>query len=215
MQPVAARSVSPIVKRAAFAVAVVAASVIWYLRRDGSRTEAVAETVGEAAASNPSVPAPGAAVPKHVTKVSPDERRRLADRIAAAQSTHLGAISAPERPKLPDVKMSSSDTEGVRTSIRSAMREAIPILAECYDKALPKLGEGTIEVRAHMTLTGDPDVGTLIDADRLGDKDGKPLLAEFDDCLRSTFQTLALPPLVEGDKIEVTYPLVFSSHGPP
>ena len=67
-----------------------------------------------------------------------------------------------------------------------------------------------VTVAAHLRLVGDPDVGTLIDdAGPLADATGQPLPAAFDDCLRGTFQTLALPPLAEGDEVSVTYPFVF------
>ena len=38
-----------------------------------------------------------------------------------------------------------------------------------------------------------------------------PLPAGFDDCLRSTLQTLELPPLAEGNEVKVTYPFMFSA----
>ena len=67
-----------------------------------------------------------------------------------------------------------------------------------------------LELVAELTLTGDPDVGTLIDAKELADKAGTKLPATFDDCLRTTFQSLALPPLKGGDIVTVHYPFVFS-----
>jgi hypothetical protein len=198
-------------------VAAIAAVMYWQRHRgqsDSSGDTVAAGSTGAPAATAADPPRSGSGIPTHVAKLSPDERRKLADRIAAAQAGR-GAVSATPRPKLPDTRMPGTDTDGIRTSIQSAMREANPILKECYDKSLPKLGEDRIEVRAQIRLTGDPDVGTLIDADRLTDPDGKPLLDEFDDCLRNTFQSLGLPPLVEGNKVRIAYTLVFSSRGPP
>jgi len=60
-----------------------------------------------------------------------------------------------------------------------------------------------------MTLTGVPDIGTVIDADQIADESGKPLDPKLDDCLRSTLQSLGLPPLTEGDKISVKYSFRF------
>jgi hypothetical protein len=51
----------------------------------------------------------------------------------------------------------------------------------------------------------------VIDADQVFHKDGSPLPTTFDDCLRTTFMSLALPPLAEGSKIEVHYPFRFST----
>jgi len=67
-------------------------------------------------------------------------------------------------------------------------------------------------VVASLTLTGDPDIGTLIDADQLFDQHGQPLPAALDACLRARFQTLELPALAEGDKITVRYPFAFRSN---
>jgi hypothetical protein len=73
------------------------------------------------------------------------------------------------------------------------------------------LAGNQLEIQAHLTLDGDRDAGTIIDAQQLFDQDDQPLPAIFDDCLRSTFQRLQLPPLTEGDRVEVTYPFLFSS----
>jgi hypothetical protein len=89
------------------------------------------------------------------------------------------------------------------------MRELVPHIAECYEAAIPNLAQPDMSVLARLTLTGDPDIGTIVDAHELVDGAGEPLPAAFDDCLRSTFQLMALPPLAEGDKIEVRYPFEF------
>jgi hypothetical protein len=88
------------------------------------------------------------------------------------------------------------------------MKEVLPMLADCYAKAGSSVPH-ELTVRAHLRLTGDPDIGTLIDADKATDTDEAPLPAAFDDCLRSTLQSLELPPLAEGDQVTVTYPFVF------
>src|SRR5438270_14063611 len=95
-----------------------------------------------------------------------------------------------------------------KETIRDAMKEVQQQLLECYESALPTLARKDFGIKAEMTLTGDPDVGTLIDAKQLFDDQGQPLDAKLDDCLRSTFQSLELPPLAEGDEIKVAYPFV-------
>ena len=54
----------------------------------------------------------------------------------------------------------------------------------------------------------------MIDASQLYDENKDPLPTKLDDCIRGTLQTLELPPLGDGDTIEVDYPLVFTD-GPP
>lgn len=219
MQPVAETRVSSGMKRVTVVVALaVIAGAVWYLRRP-TRTRAAADAPEPPPAKVVAAPGGGAsptetAGPAHaverVTKLAtPEERQRLAERIAAAK-TARAAIHAPDRPHLPAPTEVADDTPISKTAIRDAMREVIPLLTECYDAAIPSLPGNELQLVAELTLTGDPDVGTLIDAKELADKQGHKLPATFDDCLRSTFQSLALPPLAEGDTISVHYPFVFS-----
>jgi hypothetical protein len=173
------------------------------------------DATGSAVAARPAegssaAPAKPAAAP-HVKKLTADERKRVADRIAAAHASHSIASTSTPAPKLPE---SPGDAPPAisKESIRDAMREVVEQLAGCYEAALPKLDRKDFGIKAEMTLTGDPDVGTLIDAKQLFDDRGKPLPPELDDCLRNTFQTLELPPLTEGDQVTVIYPFQFS-HG--
>jgi hypothetical protein len=190
-------------------VAIVGA--VWYLQRSarGGSTSPTTEPA-------PPKPAPIA----KVTKLgSVEERKLLADRIEKARAERASTTSksgtggstgmathAPAPPRLPEQAPAISAVE-----IRAAMRDVIPILADCYSAALPTLPDSHVEITAELTLSGDPDIGTVIDAKQIADKGGQPLPAGFDDCLRSTFQTLALPPLQEGDQIEVRYPFVFDN----
>jgi hypothetical protein len=203
-----------IMKRLGIGVLVVAiVGAIWYLQRSTPKPSAAPE-------SEP----PKAAPIAKVTKLgSVEERKLLAERIekARADRASIGtshartsgtsgsvamATRAPAPPRLPEQVPEISAVE-----IRSAMRDVIPILTECYETALPTLTSPRLEITAELTLTGDPDIGTIIDAKQIADKTGHPLPAGFDDCLRSTFQTLALPPLQEGDQIEVRYPFLFDN----
>jgi hypothetical protein len=96
------------------------------------------------------------------------------------------------------------------------MREVLPFLADCYGEArATTLSADHLEIHAHLTLTGDPDIGTVIDAGQLFDDDDQALPTKLDDCIRSTLQSLELPPLGDGDTLDVTYPLVFSDGPPP
>jgi hypothetical protein len=198
--------VSTTMKRLGIAVLIAAIiGAVWYLQRTTPKTSAAA--MHEPAPVERPAPAP---IGK-VTKLgSVEERKLLAERIEKARATRAKgsttamATSAPAAPRLPDEATPISTVE-----IRTAMREVIPILTECYEAALPSLPDPRVEITAEMKLTGDPDIGTVIDAKQITDKAGQPLPAKFDDCLRSTFQTLALPPLTEGDEIDVRYPFVF------
>jgi len=200
----------------------VAAAVVavWLLLSRGKDTAAkVADPAGSnATATGSAVTAttPGAKTKPvaKVGRVSPEERKRLADRIANARanrpapSTSPGGASGPP-PRLPD----NNDAVIVRTTMKAAMREIIPYLADCYDKSGEKV-PAEMKVVADMTLTGDPDIGTIIDTNGITDGDGKPLEPGFDACLKDAFVSLEMPPLSEGSEVKVTYPFVFSRNGP-
>jgi hypothetical protein len=200
--------------RVVLAVVVAAAIAIgiwfWLRGRDTAPDAAASATATESGSSSasPAADKVPTKVPTHVTKVTPEERKRTAERIAAAHAARVASSTTP-RPSLPTAdKLDSHDLDHVSTTVLAAMKEAIPFLAECYKQH----GHGATTAAAMMTLTGDPDIGTVIDADQITSEDGKPLDPKLDDCLRGTMQTLALPPLTEGDKITVKYSFKFDEH---
>jgi hypothetical protein len=103
----------------------------------------------------------------------------------------------------------SSDPEGMKQTVRGAMREVVMHLMTCYESSFASRGHKPLDIVAHLTLSGDPDIGTLIDAPKLFDDKGAPLPDKLDDCLRDTLQSLELPPLQEGDFIVLDYPFKF------
>jgi RNA polymerase sigma-70 factor (ECF subfamily) len=212
-------------------IAVVAAGAIWhwYPRTPASAAPARATAATSNATPQAGAPAftapttPALPPPQHVRKLaSTDERRELAARIATAQATR-NAARAPRHSLLgsadsTDQGSFGSDHEGEmdKDVIRGAMKEVLPYLADCYGQArATTLHTDHLEIHAHFTLTGDPDIGTVIDANQLFDDDKQALPTKLDDCIRSTLQTLELPALGDGDTIEVDYPLIFSDAPPP
>jgi len=218
MKPEAARGVGRLVKTSTIILGLVAAAIlVWYLRRDhrADATTAPPPTAGSATRGSAASPHPA----DHVQKLTPAERKQVADRIANARAGRA-AISAPARPalppttttpspKLPPATLDGSDVETFKTTMRSAMHDVIPFLAECFDKHSAKL-PSELKVVARLTLTGDPDVGTLIDTNGVTDDKDEPLVQEFDVCLRDALASLQLPPLTEGDQVQVTYPFLFT-----
>ena len=104
----------------------------------------------------------------------------------------------------PATSDTSHDLERVSAPLKAALAEAIPFLAECYKTAPITQRRPAVQ----MTLTGDRDVGTLIDAEELRDQDGKPLDPELDACLRTTLGSLELPPLDATGPLHLQYSFV-------
>jgi len=167
----------------------------WYLRRS------------HAPHVVPPVNGPHDAV-AHVRTLATGERREVADRIAAAQASRHASTPAPHLPPIATA-FTSSDPVGLKQTVRGAMHEVLIHIVTCYESSFASRGHKALDLVAHLTLTGDPDVGTLIDAPQLFDDKGAPLPAILDDCLRDTLQSLELPPLEEGDYIVLDYPFKF------
>ena len=117
----------------------------------------------------------------------------------------------PQPPSLPgaapnsDPGNTSHDLARASPTLKTALTEAIPFLAECYKTAPITQRRPAVQ----MTLTGDPDVGTLIDAGELRDQNGKPLDPELDNCLRTTLGSLELPPLPSANPVHIQYSFRF------
>ncbi|MEO8703479.1 MAG: hypothetical protein ABI867_25755 [Kofleriaceae bacterium] len=143
---------------------------------------------------------------QHVRKLSPDERRRLADQITAARASARAAAA-----KTSGTAPSADDTialEQVSGTVKTALEEAIPLLAECYARGSAGSAAGKTAA-VTMTLYSDPSIGTVIDTDAMKDLAGKPLEASLDDCLRTTIESLGLPPLGTGGHLPLQYSFVF------
>jgi hypothetical protein len=165
----------------------------WYLRRSHPPSQ---------------VNAPHDAV-AHVRTLATGERREVADRIASAQASRHVPTPAPRLPPIA-IAFTSSDPDGMKRTVRGAMREVLIQLSTCYESSFASRGPKALDIVAHLTLSGDPDIGTLIDAPQLFDDKGAPLPSKLDDCLRDTLQSLELPPLEEGDYIVLDYPFKFN-----
>jgi RNA polymerase sigma-70 factor (ECF subfamily) len=197
------------------AIAVLGGVAAWQLpaRPATTDTRAAGASATLPGARAPASPASTLATPpRHVTRLATAaERRRVADQIASSRRANSDGPAVTPAPRRSDAS-GASLAEGLdRTTLRNAMQEVIPFLQRCYEAELPTLASNRLELNAQLTFDGDRDVGTIIEAHQLFDDDNQPLPATLDDCLRSTFQTLQLPPLAEGDRVEVSYPFLFTS----
>jgi hypothetical protein len=104
----------------------------------------------------------------------------------------------------------AAEIEAATAEVREALEPAMPRLRACYQRALPELGDPNVTLEVDLTLTGDPDVGTLIEADVLLDPKRR-FPGTMVACLRSELQLLELPPLVSGDALTIRYPFGFGA----
>jgi len=204
-------------KRLALAAALVAVAAvavwIWRSRSDDAPAGKAPPAASETGSADAPAPSTGrrTAPPTHVVQLTPEERKHVADRIASAHAAR--AHSPGPRPELAKPEMmNANDLDHVSEHVLQALEEAIPYLAACYKQVTPERARPQMRATATMTLTGDPDIGTVIDADQIFDDKHQPLDRKLDDCLRNTMQTLQLPPLAEGDAVKIQYSFVFDDH---
>lgn len=95
--------------------------------------------------------------------------------------------------------------ENVLAQIIGTLGDVKPYVADCVKQA----GGRISAFQASITLTGDPDLGTLIDAGALTSKHGSTLPTELDDCVRGVMQTLVLPPMRLEDEFRVNFMFAF------
>jgi hypothetical protein len=165
---------------------------------------AMAPSVQPAPSAGPVAPAaPAAGDPGHVRRLAADDRRRLGALIAAAAQQRARA-AAPPGAGAPPAEDPILPVEAVAAPLQDALTQAIPIVAECF-KSQPG-GEALREAMARMTMTSDPELGTVIDTEGITDASGAPVAAKIDECLRDTIESLALPPLgSQAGKVKLQY----------
>ena len=194
-------------------VVLVTGGIVWRVYPRARANELVSTPVTMAASTPPPLARDTAPLPRHVAQfASAGAREQLANQIANAKARRA---AQPRPSNLAPTTVSDDDGDLDKDTLRGAMREVVPFLTDCYEAARPTLGADHLSIQAHFTITGDRDVGSVIDAKQLFDDQNNPLPAKLDDCLRSTFQTLELPPLGDGNSVDVTYPLLFSDAPPP
>ena len=191
-------------RAAAIVVAALAVLLVgWWLWRyapDPVRTRAA--TPPSTAAGSAAVPGVAGAGSDHrVRRLSADERTQTALRIADARKQH--AATAP--PRLPEGSASADDTmataQQVLVQLQAVTDDIRADVTECG-----KLAPEVKALQTQITLTGDPDIGTLIDAPSPGTGyDGKPLPAAFDSCVRGVLESLELPPMKTGDQFTAQF----------
>jgi hypothetical protein len=184
-------------------------------RRCRSDDAAPAATTAEPVA--PTTPRAAPHPPDRVQRVSPEARRRLAEQIAAAREARERAASSsspssatsPTPPPTLDHELSVEELEKLKTPILDTLKAIDPFLEECYQRAKPSLAKPGLGIKGALFLTGDADLGAIVDAGALTDDADQPLPKPFEDCVRNVLVELEMPPLREGDKVQVTYVFTF------
>lgn len=196
--------------------AILVVITLWWVTRStshdahtdsSSRVVTTTPTAGSrVSGDSPPEPTPSRA-PTQAIRISREQRLEMAKKIEAARARRPAAGQTPVT-TVESSASGSTDTNRMNTAedVLAELQAIARELESATDDCTRKYAPGIAGFQTELTLLGDPDIGTLIDASTpVLDKDGAPLPRPFDDCMRDAFQTLALPPMKNGDKYTVTY----------
>ena len=158
-----------------------------------------------------------------IKRIAAGERTALLDRLKTQRTARAaatsGGVSAPSKiydfsgQKLDDATAYPAPPPGTplaKSTLRYAIVQMRPLLAECYAAAIDHLphSPGVLEVVLH--LSGEPDLGTLVEDVDLGGDRALAQDSELAECVRETLFALELPAMTEGGTWEVHYPFAVS-----
>lgn len=153
-----------------------------------------------AAAATTAATAGSATAPGRIKKITPEQRRELEKKIdtARAARVHAGATAPPSLPARHE-----GGIEDLPPGALDMLNAALPYLGACYGNGARMTGPHRALVL--MSMHGDPDVGTLIDPGEMHDENGAAIDPEIASCLTSTLQSLQLPPLGDGNSVQLQF----------
>jgi hypothetical protein len=170
-------------------------------------------------------PAPGPAAdggrqrPKRLASAEAREQLRRAIEAARRRREQREAEAAASRggPSTPAAGGDAGPRGHLsKEYIRETVREVVPLIRECYEMALEDDDQYEGVIRAHFTISGEPEVAGLVETAELlaGGPDAGPDAAvpgeSLSECLRETVLSLEFPAPEGGGEVTVTYPLRFS-----
>lgn len=198
------------------AIVVLAAlgGVVYWMTGRSSAAIGSGSGSGSVAVVTPEVSRP----PTKVTKIDKARRQELAEQIKRAQEARAAAgsgssagsatVGSSPTKRVVTKDLSQAELDALRTPLLDALKDIEPMIKDCWKQAMPERPD--VEIKAAMFLSGDPDIGTLVDSQDVTDHDGKPLPQKLQDCVYDVFTGIELPPLREGDKVKFTSVITFT-----
>lgn len=158
-------------------------------------------------------PAPAAARPPPVVTAPANDGRPRAGALAplpVAAPAPMPAVSPPTPPPAPEAHaaIDAGPTWTVdKDGIRSAIREKVPELRDCYEPWLLANPELQGRIKVSFTIDEDPDTG-LGHVSEIGVLDGGMAHLAMQGCVMNVFKDLHFEPPQNGP-VKVNYPLSF------
>jgi hypothetical protein len=134
--------------------------------------------------------------------IDADARLALMQRIKTAREAREARESGKPAPAAAPAP-STDDTEPLggslnAESVKDGIMEILPLFEECYTAAVERGSVKTMNVTFDMTITGEPDVGTLVDHAEIGGDAAVLADTELTTCLHETMMSVELPPTTKG-----------------
>jgi RNA polymerase sigma factor (sigma-70 family) len=210
------------------AVAAIATTTIVIAKSGRATTQVATEP---SAVERPTPPTmPTATTPTGLKRLAAGERTERLERFKSLRTARMAAAStngaavpmtgsagAPDKvydfsgQRLDDataVPVPAPGTPLSKSTLRYAIVQMRPLLAECYNAALDRLPHEPSTLEVELRLSGEPDLGTLVEDVALNGAIAQN--AELAECVRETLFALELPPMTEGGTWAVHYPFAVS-----
>jgi hypothetical protein len=189
---------------AACVVVGLAVAIWWFTRGKPEVSKPAAGSAASTATSSPTSSSTSAtAKPEHVRQLDPTARKQLREQIATARAKARAAASSSPSSTPGPAEDPDTPLEEAGPTVE-ALKETPKLMAKCYGDQPPDF-----RAFARLTILSDPELGAIIDTDNIVDKDGKPIDAKIEECMRDTIDSLALPPMAKPGKLKVHYSFSF------
>jgi hypothetical protein len=160
--------------------------------------------------------------PASVRKTTPELRTKLLEAIRAAHGSPSAApASSPRTAPGPasspgsDVPAGNDDSaeDPDRDYVTGAMEGIVPMLMDCYARALERLPHLSGRVVITFTIEGAKGVGGVISESTIDPTESDLSDPEVQECMRNTIYAVEVDPPTSGETVRVTYPFTFSPPG--
>jgi hypothetical protein len=174
------------------------------------------ETIEPSVVERPA-PTPSPTTPTGLKRLAANERAERLERFQSLRVPMTGSAGAPDKvydfsgQRLDDARAVPVPPPGTplsKSTLRYAIVQMRPLLAECYNAALDRLPHEPSTLEVELRLSGEPDLGTLVEDVALNGAIAQN--AELAECVRETLFALELPPMTEGGTWAVHYPFAVS-----
>ncbi len=99
--------------------------------------------------------------------------------------------------------------------IRSAVREMIPMLGDCYSEGLERDPKLAGKIVIDFTIEGEPDVGGVVGESKIDPTKSDLADAAVRECMQETMYALQIDPPAGGGVVHVHYPFEFAPAATP